>query len=94
MADVTSGRRLTVIVLDEYETDALARLLHHTADKNGDPGGEPKLWELYEALVPTHTDEPHDGIHRCRHGVCLDECCATEPNPCGYCLDEAAEVTA
>jgi hypothetical protein len=93
MAEVTSGTDLTVIVLGKDESDALARLLHSEA-ADEDVAGEPALYELYEALVPTHTDEPHDGIHRCRHGVCLDECCATEPNPCGYCLDEAAEVTA
>jgi hypothetical protein len=62
MAEVTSGRRLTVIVLDEVEAHALARLLHATADKNGDPGGEPRLWELYDALVPTEDDRPIDYV--------------------------------
>jgi hypothetical protein len=38
-------------------------------------------------------DTEGDTLHRCRHGVCLDECCAdySDGYPCGYCLDEAAE---
>lgn len=30
--------------------------------------------------------------HRCPHGVCLEGCCTSEPDPCGLCLDEAGEV--
>ena len=30
MAEVTSGKNLTVIVLDETEAEALSRLLHNT----------------------------------------------------------------
>jgi hypothetical protein len=58
MAEVTSGTNLTVVVLDERESNELAGLLHEyyfdvlKADQNGWP-----LQELYDALVPTDDDE-------------------------------------
>jgi hypothetical protein len=58
MAEVTSGTRLTIIVLTEDEANELAGLLHEhywstlKADENGWP-----LQELYDALVPTDEDE-------------------------------------
>jgi hypothetical protein len=58
MAEVTSGRDLTVVVLDEREVSELAGLLHEyywetlKADETGWP-----LQELYDALVPTEEDE-------------------------------------
>jgi len=58
MAEVTSGTNLTVVVLDERESNELARLLHEyyfdalKADQNGWP-----LQGLYDALVPTDEDE-------------------------------------
>lgn len=57
MADVTSGTNLTVIVLDPREADALAGLLHRWADDDA-IDGDPRLWELYNAMVPTEEDEP------------------------------------
>jgi hypothetical protein len=54
MAEVTSGKDLTVFVLDEREANELAALLHEfywdtlKADETGWP-----LQELYDALVPT-----------------------------------------
>ena len=54
MAEVTSGKNLTVVALDENEANALAGLLHEyywdalKADQYGWP-----LQELYDALVPT-----------------------------------------
>jgi len=61
MAEVTSGNNLTVIVLDEAEASELAGLLHDyyfdymKADNYGW-----RLYELYDALVPTDDDEPID----------------------------------
>jgi hypothetical protein len=58
MAEVTSGSNLTVVVLDERESNELAGLLHEyyfdvlKADQNGWP-----LQELYDALVPTEEVE-------------------------------------
>jgi hypothetical protein len=58
MAEVTSGKDLTVVVLDERESNELAGLLHEyyfdvlKADQNGWP-----LQELYDALVPTEEVE-------------------------------------
>lgn len=58
MAEVTSGRNLTAIVLDEHEVAELAGLLHEhywdvlKADETGWP-----LQELYDALVPTEEVE-------------------------------------
>jgi hypothetical protein len=58
MAEVTSGKDLTVVVLDEAETSELAGILHQYyweylhADEIGWP-----LQELYDALVPTEEDE-------------------------------------
>jgi hypothetical protein len=53
MAEVTSGKNLAVvIVLDQAEADSLAGLLHRFADDDA-IYGDPRLWELYEALVPT-----------------------------------------
>ena len=83
MAEVTSGTDLTVIVLNQAEAHALARLLHATADGNGDPGGEPRLWQLYDALVPTEDDEP---ARRCGCGYLLDGY-ASDEDVCGACLD-------
>ena len=55
MAEVTSGTNLAVIVLKQYEADALAGLLHRWA--NDDTiDGDPRLWELYNAMVPTDED--------------------------------------
>jgi hypothetical protein len=33
-----------------------------------------------------------DEVHECRHGVCHDRCCTDDPNPCGWCLDEARPI--
>lgn len=61
MAEVTSGKDLTVVVLDEREAGELAGLLHEyywdvlKADQCGWP-----LQELYDALVPTDDDEEVD----------------------------------
>lgn len=58
MAEVTSGKDLTVVVLDEAEASELAGILHEyywdtlKADETGWP-----LQELYDALVPTEEDE-------------------------------------
>jgi len=58
MAEVTSGKDLTVIVLRQHEVNELAGLLHEyyfdvlKADQCGWP-----LQELYDALVPTDEDE-------------------------------------
>jgi hypothetical protein len=58
VAEVTSGKDLTVLVLRQHEVDELAGLLHEyyfdvlRADNNGWP-----LYELYDALVPTDEDE-------------------------------------
>ena len=52
MAEVTSGTNLTVIVLSEWEAGALAGMLHYYAD-NEAIDGDPRLWSLYDALVPT-----------------------------------------
>jgi hypothetical protein len=58
MAEVTSGKNLTVLVLDELEINELAGILHEwyfdvlKADECGWP-----LQELYDALVPTDDDE-------------------------------------
>jgi hypothetical protein len=58
MAEVTNGTNLTVVVLDERESNELAGLLHEyyfdvlKADQNGWP-----LQELYDALVPTDDEE-------------------------------------
>lgn len=54
MAEVTSGRQLTVIVLDADEADYLALALHNMMTDEGrvlvDEG---PLYSLYNALVPT-----------------------------------------
>jgi hypothetical protein len=55
MAEVTSGKNLTVIVLDEWEASALAGMLHYYANDDA-IDGEPRLWGLYDALVPTEDD--------------------------------------
>jgi hypothetical protein len=47
MSEVTSGKNLTVIVLDEDETDGLARLLELEVLNEGHEAG---LLELAEAL--------------------------------------------
>jgi len=58
MAEVTSGKDLTVVVLDQREIDELAGLLHEyyfdvlKADETGWP-----LQELYDALVPTDEED-------------------------------------
>lgn len=58
MAEVTSGKNLTVVVLDEAEASELAGLLHEyyfdslKADETGWP-----LQELYDAFVPTEEVE-------------------------------------
>ena len=63
MAEVTSGDKLTVIVLKDHESRELAGVLHEyyfdylNADNNGWP-----LYELYDALVPTEDDEPIDYV--------------------------------
>lgn len=69
MAEVTSGKNLTVIVLDEREAGALALLLHNYA---GDDAidGDPRLWELYNALVPT--DEQEDDFAAIADGLPVD----------------------
>ena len=58
MAEVTSGKDLTVIVLDEAEASELAGLLHeHYWDElKADQYGWP-LQELYDALVPAEEVE-------------------------------------
>lgn len=60
MAEVTSGRNLTVIVLEQDEADALgALLMWATTDEGGgtkvDDG---PIHELIEAMYPTWTDDP------------------------------------
>lgn len=57
MAEVTSGKNLTVIVLEQQEADALAGLLHRWANDDA-IDGDPRLYGLYDALVPTDEDEP------------------------------------
>ena len=63
MAEVTSGKNLTVIVLDEAEIRELAGVLHNyyfdymKADNYGW-----RLYELYDALVPTEDDELIDYV--------------------------------
>lgn len=58
MAEVTSGKNLTVVVLMEEEANELAGILHEyywdtlKADETGWP-----LQELYDALVPTEEVE-------------------------------------
>ena len=58
MAEVTSGKNLTVLVLNEREANELTGLLHEyywdtlKADQYGW-----YLQELYDALVPTEDDE-------------------------------------
>ena len=47
MSEVTSGKDLTVITLDEVEANALARLLRMNVDK---PSVQMYLYELTEAL--------------------------------------------
>lgn len=47
MAEVTSGENLTVIILDVYEANALARLLRMNVDK---PSVQKHLVELAAAL--------------------------------------------
>lgn len=58
MAEVTSGRQLTVIVLDADEADYLALALHNMMTEEGrvlvDEG---PLYSLYNALVPTEDAE-------------------------------------
>lgn len=61
MAEVTSGMRLTVLVLQQHEADALAGLLHRWADDDT-IDGDPNLWELYNAMVPCEDDEPIDYV--------------------------------
>lgn len=57
MAEVTSGKNLTVIILDEDEADYLAMILHGMMTEEGrvlvDEG---LLYSLYDALVPTGDD--------------------------------------
>ncbi len=48
MAEVTSGKDMTVIVLDEAESDALARLLELEVINEG---YEPVLDELTNAML-------------------------------------------
>lgn len=62
MAEVTSGRNLTVIVLEQHEADALAGMLHRWADDDTIEG-DPRLWELYNALVPTDEDDEPVPFH-------------------------------
>jgi hypothetical protein len=81
MAEVTSGKNLTVIVLEQHEADALAGMLHRWADDDTIEG-DPRLWELYNALVPTEEDEPG----RCACGYKLDGYAPGE-DVCGACLD-------
>ena len=54
MAEVTSGRDLVVIVMDQDEADMLAIVLHEMMTDEGrvlvDEG---PLYSLYNALVPT-----------------------------------------
>ena len=58
MAEMTSGKDLTVLVLNEREAGELAGILHEyyfdvlKADETGWP-----LQELYDALVPTEEVE-------------------------------------
>ena len=52
MAEVTSGRDLTVLVLNQSEASALAGMLHYYANDDA-IDGDPRLWSVYEALVPT-----------------------------------------
>ena len=82
MAEVTSGTDLTVIVLNRWEADELAGLLHrHAGDDTID--GFRRLYELYDALVPTEDDEP---ARRCGCGYLLDGY-ASDEDVCGACLD-------
>ena len=52
MAEVTSGRNLTILILNEVEARALAGLLHYYANDDA-IDGDPRLWSVYDALVPT-----------------------------------------
>jgi|AP99_3_1055487.scaffolds.fasta_scaffold82418_2 hypothetical protein len=48
MAEVTSGKNLTAIILDDKEANALGRLLRMNADK---PSVKGTLAELHQALA-------------------------------------------
>lgn len=58
MAEVTSGKNLTVIVLDQDEADYLALALHAMMTEEGrvliDEG---PLFSLYNALVPVDMED-------------------------------------
>lgn len=59
MAEVTSGKNLTVVVLDEVEAAALTDLLY--ADSVDHENGTPALDNLYGAMLVA-LDDVHLGL--------------------------------